>query len=68
MKTITTKDWIDLINENKQLNAQLAKANERVRELESQVEFKIKECVELAQACSRYKTRAEQPRKDQNQC
>lgn len=43
----------------------LSKANERVAELESQVEFKIKECVELAQACSRYKTRVEQLRKEQ---
>lgn len=34
MKDITTKDWIDLINENKQLHTQLAKANERVAELE----------------------------------
>lgn len=34
MKTITTKDWIDLINENKQLHTQLAKANGRVALLE----------------------------------
>ena len=37
MKTITTKDWIDLINENKQLHTQLAKANERVAELEKEL-------------------------------
>lgn len=43
----------------------LAKANERVKELESQVEFKIKECMELAQSCYRYKYRIEQLRKEQ---
>ena len=38
MKDITTKDWIDLINENKQLHIQIAKANKRVKELERKVE------------------------------
>lgn len=47
------------------LQEKLAKADERVKELESQVEFKIKECMELAQSCYRYKYRIEQLRKEQ---
>ena len=38
MKEITTKDLIDLTDENEKLRTQLAKANERVRELERKVE------------------------------
>ena len=34
---------------------QLQLAKEAIIELEAQIEFKIKECQELAQACNRYK-------------
>ncbi len=33
MNAITTKDWIDLTTENENLRTQLAKANEREKEL-----------------------------------
>ena len=47
------------------LSCQLDSHIERVKELESQVEFKIKECMELAQSCYRYNYRIEQLRKEQ---
>lgn len=63
MGTITTKDWIDLINENKQLHTQLAKANERVEELELTVQ---KQSNLLEFYVNDYASK--QLRKEQNQC
>jgi hypothetical protein len=34
------------------------RAFDRITELESQIEFKVKECMELSQACNRYKNQA----------
>ena len=53
--TIPKESVINQLNEFQGLlDAEAAK----VKELESQVEFKIKECQELAQACNRYKNLA----------
>ena len=56
---------LEIHRANQKLHEQLAQANERVKELEAQVEFKIKECMELAQSCHRYKNICEQLRKEQ---
>lgn len=46
------KDWM---SERMGHSWQLQLAREAIIELEAQIEFKIKECQELAQACNRYK-------------
>lgn len=40
------------------LHNQRESQQEKITELEAQIEFKIKECQELAQACNRYKNLA----------
>ena len=39
-------------------SAVIAALNERVAELEKQIDFKIKECQELASSCNRWKLQA----------
>ena len=45
-------------------SAVIAALQERIADLESQIEFKIKECQELASACHHWKTKAHNELKD----
>ncbi len=53
LKQNNTHSGLRAINQKKSL--EIEKLKQENEELNSQIEFKIKECMELAQACSRYK-------------